>query len=66
MAKKKRKPFKWECKELPDGRWGLFLCEEHWRWKDKPVMYAAGKTQKSVQSLVDRMNDPNYWADDDV
>ena len=66
MAKKKRKPFKWECQELPDGRWGLFLCQEFWRWKDKPVMYAAGKQRQSVQSMVDRMNDPNYWADEDV
>ena len=65
MAKKK-KPFKWECKELPDGRWGMFLCKEHWRWEDKPVMYAVGKTQRSVQALVDRMNDPSYWADEDV
>lgn len=65
MAKKK-KPFKWEVKELDDGRWGLFLCEEHWRYKDEPVMYAAGKTKESVQALADRMNDPSYWAEEDV
>ncbi len=64
MAKKK-KPFQWECKELEDGRWGIFLCEEFWRWDDKPVMYAAGTNRESVQSTVDRMNDPNYWAEDD-
>ena len=63
---KKKKPFKWEVKELDDGRWGLFLCEEHWRYKDEPVMYASGKTKESVQALVDRMNDPSYWAEEDV
>ena len=63
MAKKK--PFKWECKELPDGRWGVFLWKEFWRFKDKPVMYSAGKQREAVQQTVDRMNDPNYWADDD-
>ena len=62
MAKKQ---FKWECKELPDGRWGIFLCKEFWRFEDKPVMYAAGKQRGSVQSTVDRMNDPKYWAEDD-
>ena len=64
MAKKK-KPFQWECKELEDGRWGIFLCEEFWRWPDKPVLYGASKNRDSVQSTVDRMNDPKYWADDD-
>ena len=49
----KSKDMKWEVKELDDGRWGVFLCKEFWRFKDKPVMYAAGKQRESVQQTVD-------------
>jgi len=57
----KSKDMKWEVKELDDGRWGIFLCEEFWRFKDKPVCYAASKNRESADSMVSRMNDPDYW-----
>lgn len=52
---------KWEVKELDDGRWGIFLCKRYWKFKDKPVMYAAGVSKDSVQKRVDRLNKPDWW-----
>ena len=57
------KRMKWEVKKLSDGKWGIFLCKEFWRFKDKPVCYGASSTKESAQALVSRMNDPDYWAE---
>jgi len=51
---------KWEIKQLPNGRWGIFLCEKYWKFKDKPVMYASSITEGSAERRVARMNDPIY------
>ena len=56
---------KWEAKELPDGRWGIFLCEKYWKFKDKPVMYSAAVTRESAQRRVDRLNNPGPYSNDE-
>lgn len=56
---------KWEVKELPDGRWGIFLCKKYWKFKDKPVMYAAALNQHTAQKRVDRMNNPGGYDNDE-
>jgi len=55
----------WETKKLPDGRWGIFLCKEFWKFKDKPVMYAAGISKELVDIRVHRMNNPNGFSNDE-
>ena len=52
---------KWEVKKLPDGRWGIFLCKKYWKFKDKPVRYAASITKEGAERRVNRMNDPNSY-----
>ena len=56
---------KWEVKELPDGRWGIFLCKRYWKFKDRPVMYSAAANRESAQRRVDRMNDPEGYNNDE-
>ncbi|MDB4337627.1 hypothetical protein OAA09_01255 [bacterium] len=62
---KKNKMMKWECRELEDGRWGVFLCEEFWRFPDKPVIYGATINKEACLSAVARMNNPKYYIDPD-
>tara|TARA_R110001583_G_scaffold31043_8_gene106635 strand:+ start:21409 stop:21627 length:219 start_codon:yes stop_codon:yes gene_type:complete len=38
---------RWEVKDMEDGKWGIYLCEEFWKYPDKPVCYGAS-TNKSV------------------
>ncbi len=54
---------KWEVKELPDGRWGVFLCKKYWKFKDKPVMYSAAINKETAERRVARLNDPKYDFD---
>ena len=56
---------KWEVKDLEDGRWGIFLCKKYWKFKDKPVMYAAALTRDSAQRRVDRLNNPGFYENDE-
>ena len=56
---------KWEVKELSDGRWGIFLCKKYWKFKDKPVMYAAALNRQTAQRRVDRMNNPGAYNNDE-
>lgn len=51
---------KWEVKELSTGKWGIFLCKKYWKFKDKPVMYAASITEDAAVKRVARMNNPIY------
>ena len=30
---------RWEVREHENGKWGIYLCEEFWRYPDKPVCY---------------------------
>jgi hypothetical protein len=58
---------RWEVKKIKDGidkgKWGIFLCEEFWKYPDKPVCYGASINKKSANETIKRMNDPNYWTD---
>jgi len=56
---------KWEVKELPDGRWGIFLCKKYWKFKDKPVMYSAAINKESADRRVNRMNNPGFYSNDE-
>ena len=56
---------KWEIKELPDGRWGIFLCKKYWKFKDKPVMYSAAINKESAEQRVNRMNNPGFYNNDE-
>jgi len=58
---------KWEVKKIKEGKskglWGIYLCEEFWKYPDKPVCYGVARSKANAQSSVDRMNDPDYWHD---
>ena len=56
---------KWEVKELPDGRWGIFLCKKYWKFKDKPVMYSAAVNEASASRRVERPNNPGGYSNDE-
>ena len=56
---------KWEAKELPDGRWGIFLCKKYWKFKDRPVMYSAAVNEESAQRRVHRMNNNDGYSNDE-
>ena len=56
---------KWEVKELPDGRWGIFLCKKYWKFKDKPVIYSAAVNKEGAQRRVDRLNNPGPYSNDE-
>lgn len=56
---------KWETKELPDGRWGIFLCKKYWKFKDKPVMYSAAVNKESADRRVARLNNPAGYSNDE-
>ena len=56
---------KWEAKELPNGRWGIFLCKKYWKFKDKPVMYASSVNKESAEKRVERMNNPGFYSNDE-
>ena len=61
---KSKKNFKWEVKKIDDEKWGVFLCEEFWKFKDKPVCYSVSINKKNVESTVERMNNPSYWHEE--
>tara|TARA_B100000700_G_C15043148_1_gene856403 strand:- start:2174 stop:2365 length:192 start_codon:yes stop_codon:yes gene_type:complete len=54
MAKKK-KPMQWEVRDLPDGRWGIFLKQEFCK-TDEPVCYGACRTPEGAARSVERLN----------
>jgi len=56
---------KWEVKELPDGRWGIFLCKKYWKFKDGPVCYSASITKALAELRVRRLNNPDYFSNDE-
>lgn len=53
---KKKKPMQWEVRDLPDGRWGVFLKQEFCR-TDEPVCYGACRTLAGAESSVKRLNE---------
>ena len=56
---------KWEVKELSDGRWGIFLCKEFWKFPDKPVLYSAAITKSTADRRVERLNNPGGYSNDE-
>ena len=55
---------KWEVKETPDKKWGVFLMQEFCK-TDEPVCYGVSIIKKSAQRWADNMNDPEYWINED-
>tara|TARA_B100000131_G_C17619862_1_gene411335 strand:+ start:132 stop:332 length:201 start_codon:yes stop_codon:yes gene_type:complete len=53
--KKKKGPMQWEVRELPSGKWGIFLMQKFCR-TDEPVCYAASLTEDGAKNRVDIMN----------
>lgn len=47
---------RWEVKELDDGKWGIFLCEEFWKYPDKPVCYGASNNKAVITQSVEWKN----------
>ena len=62
MAKKK--DFKWEVRKTESGNCGIFLQQQFCR-TDEPVCYAVSTNKANAQSAVDRMNNPDYWIEDE-
>ncbi len=56
---------RWETKKLPDGRWGIFLCKEFWKFPDKPVCYGASITKEGADNRVRRLNNPGGYSNDE-
>ena len=56
---------KWEVKKMSDGRWGIFLCKKYWKFKDRPVMYAAALNKETAERRVKRMNNPGGYSNDE-
>jgi hypothetical protein len=52
-----KKPMQWEVRELPDGKWGIFLQQKYCK-TNLPVCYGASHTEKAAQQTVDRLNNP--------
>ena len=48
---------RWEVKEQEDGKWGIYLCEEFWRYPDKPVCYASSVDKQGADQRVQWMNE---------
>ena len=57
---------KWEVKKIKEGKskgkWGIFLQQKFCK-TDEPVCYGAALTKAAAQSIVKRMNDPNYYTE---
>ena len=47
---------RWEVKELDDGKWGIYLCEEFWKYPDKPVCYGASTNKAVAEQSVELKN----------
>ena len=66
MAKKKFKKadYKWEVRKTLDGKWGIYLQQKFCR-TDEPVCYAVTINEASANRTVARMNDPEYWCEEE-
>ena len=47
---------RWEVREQEDGKWGIYLCEEFWRYPDKPVCYSVSIDEHGARQRVKWMN----------
>ena len=51
----KKKQMKWEVRDLPNKRWGVFLKQEFCK-TDEPVCYGACRTPEAAARAVKRLN----------
>lgn len=49
---------KWEARKVKHG-WGIFLKQEFCK-TDEPVCYGVAKHKRTIEVMVDRMNNPIY------
>jgi hypothetical protein len=47
---------RWEVKKQESGKWGIYLCEEFWRFPDKPVCYGESIDEHGARQRVAWMN----------
>ena len=47
---------RWEVKEQESGKWGIYLCEEFWRYPDKPVCYGESVNEHGARQSAELMN----------
>jgi hypothetical protein len=47
---------RWEAKEKENGKWGIYLCEEFWRYPDKPVCYGEASDERIARQSAERLN----------
>lgn len=59
-----KKIMQWEVRKMGKEKWGVFLQQKYCK-TDEPVCYGVAKNKETAQSSVDRMNDPNYWNEED-
>ena len=48
---------RWEVKKIDDDKWGIMLCEEFWKYPDKPVCYGASSNESTATQRVEWMNE---------
>jgi hypothetical protein len=48
---------RWEVREHENGKWGIYLCEEFWRYPDKPVCYGESVDFVGADQRVKWMNE---------
>ena len=47
---------RWEVKKQEEGKWGIYLCKEFWKYPDKPVCYATSTNLSGIEQRVEWMN----------
>jgi|SaaInlStandDraft_2_1057019.scaffolds.fasta_scaffold604326_1 hypothetical protein len=48
---------RWEVKEREDGKFGVYLCQEFWKFPDQEVCYTVSSNEKCAVSAVNRLNE---------
>jgi hypothetical protein len=49
---------KWEARKIKTG-WGIFLVQKYCK-TDEPVCYGIARLKRTIDEMVDRMNNPIY------
>jgi hypothetical protein len=49
---------KWEARKTKEG-WGIFLMQKYCK-TDTPVCYGIARLKRTIDEMVDRMNNPIY------
>ena len=53
---------RWEVKEREDGKFGIYLCQEFWKFPDQEVVYSVTNNKKCAVDEVKRLNE-SYSSD---